>query len=163
MMKTKALAKQVVSVALIAVLSMLMLCACSGGSKTAVTAQEFSAKAESLGFKTADTSDTYSEYDYVVSRTTAYEKSDDKIAWQMDFLVADSADKAAGMFNGNKETFDELSGSVLTISVGNYSTYEKTGEGKFMYLCRVDKTMLYVNVDEQYKDSAKKLISALGY
>lgn len=162
MIKIKTFTKQFISAALIVVLSLLMLCACSG-SKTAVTAQEFSAKAESLGFKTADTSYTYSEYNYVVSSTTAYEKINDKIVWQMDFLIAESPEKAAGMYIGNKETFDELSGSVLTVSVGNYSTYEKNGEGRFMYLCRVDNTMLYVNADEQYKDTVKKLIDVLGY
>jgi antitoxin component of RelBE/YafQ-DinJ toxin-antitoxin module len=32
-----------------------------------------------------------------------------------------------------------------------------------MYLCRVDSTLLYINIDEKYKDDAKKLIEAMGY
>ena len=44
------------------------------------------------------------------------------------------------MFEANKDNFDQLSGNLSMVSVGNYNIYEKTGDGQFMYLGRVDKT-----------------------
>lgn len=70
------------------------------------------------------------------------------------------------MFNTNRSTFESYKGnssSESSSSMGNYSSYTLTSNGYYMHLCRVDNTLLYVKVNDTYKDSVKKLIKELGY
>ena len=39
----------------------------------------------------------------------------------------------------------------------------RNADGKYMYVCRVDNTLVYANVDSEYKDAAIALIQAIGY
>lgn len=144
-------------------LILALVCGACAQSKTAVTSKDFISKAASLGLNTQDTTSTYAQYDHVVNSTSAGRVEGAAIAWQADFVTVNAADKAEAMFETNKDNFDQLSGNMSMISSGNYNTYEKTGDGQFMYLCRVDKTLLYIKVAEKYKDEAKQLIEALGY
>ena len=144
----------------------LMLALVCGGcaqSKTAVASKDFISKAQSLGLNTQDTTSDYAQYDHVVNSTSAGKIEGNTILWQADFLTANAADKAVAMFEANKDNFDQLSGNLSMVSVGNYNIYEKTGDGQFMYLGRVDKTLLYIKVAEKYAGEAKELIEALGY
>ena len=148
----------IVSVCLIFVLA---LTACA--SKTALTAEEFSSKATALNLKVQDYSADYSGYDYINSVSTAYADDGSSVLWSADFIVADSSDKAGGMFENNKSTFESVNGTAASVSTGDFNTYERNGGGKFMYLGRVGATLLYIDVAEQYKADAKKLIEAMGY
>ena len=160
-MKKSVVKKLIITAALCLVLA--LVCGACAQSKTAATPKDFIASAESLGLQTQDTTKDYEQFDHVVNSTSAGKTEGNAIVWQADFVTATEAEKAQGMFETNKNKFDEASGNMSSTSVGNYNTYEKNGDGKFMYLCRVDNTLLYINVDEKYKDEAKKLIGTLGY
>ena len=136
----------------------LMLCSC--GSKTALTKDTFISNATSYGL---ETSDAGVSADGLVSGTVAYKAEGNNAAWQAEFYVLNSEDRAKEMFENNKANFESGSGSQSSASVGNYSTYEKTGDGKFKYLCRVDATLLYIDINEAYKEAAKGFIKQIGY
>lgn len=155
--------KRILTLSIVFVLVALMLTAC--GSKTALTKDEFTKKATDNGMLTEDNTASYADYSHVTSVTSAGIISGNAVAWSCDFIVATDDSKAKQMFETNKTTFENSvsSSSSSSSNIGNYNTFELNGGGKFMYLCRVDNTLIYFNVDEAYKDDAKAFIEKLGY
>lgn len=150
--------KLLVSMIALCLVTALVLCSC--GSKTALTKETFISNATSYGLETEDAGQSASE---IISGTLAYKSDGSSILWQAEFYALDSQEHAVAMFENNKTKFENGSGTTASISGGNYSTYEKTGDGKFKYLCRVDSTLLYIDINETYKDDAKAFIKQLGY
>ena len=70
------------------------------------------------------------------------------------------------MFDYNK---DEITKSKsknsreVSNSSGNFTTYSLTDNGDYIYLCKVDDTLLYTKVKEEYKEEVDKFIQELGY
>lgn len=145
------------------VVCFFMLFALTGcGNKTAITTSDFKTKTEKLNYTTTDITSQYASYGYIQEATVA-QSSD---GYQVEFYVLDDAGNATSMFNTNKTTFDSYKGNSSTeisASMGNYSSYTLTSSGYYMHLCRVDNTLLYVKVNDTYKDSVKSLIKELGY
>ena len=143
-------------------LCFLMLFLVTGcGKKTVITTSEFISKAEKAGYQTTDITAQYSSYEYIKEATIA--KNDN---YQVEFYVLDGEDKAKGMFDTNKTDFENSKGSsssYSTVNLANYSTYALTSAGKYMYLARVENTLIYIKVDEKYKDSVKGFVKDLGY
>ena len=70
------------------------------------------------------------------------------------------------MFLTNKTTFESYksnSSTELKTTMGNYETYALTSGGYYMYVSRVDNTLLYLRVDDKYKATVKSLVEELGY
>ena len=104
----------------------------------------------------------YSEYDFINEATVA--ASDDK--WQVDFYVLDDSTQAKDMFNNNKSIFESYKGKnslESSTALGNYENYSLTSSGYYMYICRVDNTLVYASVIDSYKDEVKEFIEKLGY
>ncbi len=156
-MKNSHSKKLVLMTALILVFATLF-CAC-GKSKEATTTADFISKAEASGMKTQK-SNAFGDYK---EGTIAYVQSGFTVAWQVEFYVMDSNEDAQYTFEQNKTVFEGRSGTASSFSLGSKETYEKTGEGKYMYLSRIDNTLLYVDVKEEYKNDAKAFIRELGY
>lgn len=138
----------------------LLLTGC--GNKEAITADDFSTIAEKYDCTVINVMNQYSSYG-VVDNALVARNSD---GWQVEFYVLDSENSAASMFNTNQSNFENSKSGTTTESssnVGNYSTYTLTSGGTYMHLCRVDNTLLYVKVDDTYKDTVEKLIKELGY
>lgn len=163
-MKRKISVKHLLSVISLCMMIVIVFTACST-SKEAITTSDFESKASSKSLVVKDTISSYEGYDHVLSSTSAFKLSEsgDDILWSMDFLVANSAENAARMYQTNVNTFETLSKSHASVTVGNYGTYEGTSSEKYMYVAYVDSTLLYVNADIQYKDEVKALIEELGY
>lgn len=140
-----------------------MLFALTGcGSKQVITTSDFKTKTKSLNYNTADVISQYSSYEYIKEATVA-QSSD---GYQVEFYVLDNVDNATSMFNTNKSTFESYKGnfsSESSSSMGNYSSYTLTSGGYYMHLCRVDNTLLYVKVEDTYKEPVESLIKELGY
>jgi hypothetical protein len=70
------------------------------------------------------------------------------------------------MFNTNKSTFESYKGnssSESSANMSNYSTYTLTSSGYYMHLCRVDNTLIYVRVKDDFKKDVQAVIKKLGY
>ena len=50
-----------------------------------------------------------------------------------------------------------------SISGKNYSKYTLEANGKYSVVSKINNTILYVNVDSQYKDTVKDIIDEIGY
>ena len=130
-------------------------------NKKAITTSEFKSKMDNKGFTITDVKEQYAQYDYVEEATIASNGN-----YQIEFYKISNVDKANGMFNTNKKIFKESKGNgaiETTNKMGNYENYSLTSGGYYMYLCRVDNTLIYIKVNTTYKDSVINIIKDLGY
>ena len=152
--------------ALIALLGLAVFTLMGCGKKTVITKDEFIQKAEANKMLTEDNSAEFAEYDYLKSVISAGVVSDNTVKWKCDFMTASDDDYAKRLFASNKEKVDGMitgSTSNSSVNMGNYNTYSLNGDGKYAYLSRVDDTLLYLVVDEKYKEEAKAFVKTLGY
>lgn len=138
--------------------SIFMITGC--GNKKAISTREFINITEQDGLTTVDVKDQFSD-ESVVEATIAY--NDD---YKLEFYILNSEASAKSMFSYNKNIFESRKSGIskyASTDIGNSSTYMLQSGGYYMYLSRIDNTLLYVSVSEQYKDNVKEVIKDLGY
>ncbi len=142
-------------------ITVMLLVGCST-SKTVISTNQFIEKATSNGYTTKDAKDQFSSYDQILE-ATIIDKADN---FKVEFYVLNSTDDAKSMYETNKEIFEdskEGTSTNTTTTIGNYADYTLVTGGKYKHLCRVDNTLLYVNVDTTYQEEVIKFIDSLGY
>ena len=130
--------------------------------KESITAWEFYDEMEDEGYVLVDITEQYAAYGI----NEAYLAAKPDGSYQIEFYVLASESKAISMFESNKDYFQDRAGSKRVTSsygFGNYDIYSLTSEGDFMYLCRIDNTLLYIDVDDSYKKEVKEIIDELDY
>ena len=138
--------------------SVFMITGC--GNKKAISTREFKNITEQDGLTTVDVKDQFSD-ESVVEATIAH---NDDI--KLEFYILNGEASAKSMFSYNRKIFEgRKSGAskFASTDIGNSSTYMLQSGGYYMYLSRIDNTLLYVSVSEQYKDNVKEVIKDLGY
>lgn len=133
------------------------------GNKTAITSDDFKSKMESSGYTVQEATNQMSDYDYIKQVYIAISSDS---TYQIEFYELSDNDYASSFFNNNKKTFEDSksSGSTETsVSVGNNEKYTLTNNGKFKVVSRIDNTVIYLNVDDNYKSSVKDVLKNLGY
>lgn len=131
--------------------------------KTSITASDFYTTMSQKGYVVQDSSNQFSEYNYLKESYIAAIKD---YSYQIEFyeLVDDSY--ATNFYNNNKSIFESSKGSVsaeTSVGLKNYSKYTLSSNGKYMVVSRINNTVIYVNVDDSYKDTVKSLLNELGY
>lgn len=152
---------------LLVVLSLFLvvftLTGCLFGPRTAATAEKFKSVANNNNLTIIDAYDQMEQYGTINSATIA--KSSE--GWQVEFYVLKTESDAIDMYNTNKKLFENLKGSSnnkeKTIDIKNYTMYNLITGGRYMYLARIDNTLLYAKVDEQYAKDVQKIVKELGY
>ena len=148
---------------LLSIICFLMLFTLTGcAKKTVLTTNDFVSIAKKLEYTTEDVTDQYASNNYIKEATIA-QSSD---GYQVEFYVLSDEGNATSMFNTNKADFESFKGNMsseTSVNLSNYSTYTLSSSGYYMHLCRVDNTLLYIKVQDTYKDSVKTLIDELDY
>lgn len=130
--------------------------------KTPISADTFNTTMESKGYIMTDTTSQFSQYENYMSESYVAQKT----GYQIEFYELTSEENAISMYNTNKTKFEsqktDASASAAT-SMNNYSTYSLTTNGKYKYLSRIDNTLVYIDVDESYKDIVKDIMKEIGY
>ena len=132
------------------------------GTKKKIDVERFTKVAKDKGYEIVDVSEQYKAYPFIKSGTVS---SSDK-NWQVEFYVLEDEVAAKNMFNTNKSKFDKEKNGSKTyseVNMKNYNTYTLKANGQYMYLSRVENTLIYCNVKSEYEKDAKELIKALGY
>ena len=139
---------------------LFMLTGC--GNVTVKNTSEFKSLSERNKYTTSDVTSQYSANQNVKEATVAKISQDSQIEF---FVFADEV-SARQMFSTNKVKLEsEKSGfsNQSQSNAFNYSTYSLTYSNKYMYLCRVDNTLLFINTLTEFKDNANKFIEEFGY
>lgn len=148
----------------ILIITTCILVGCSG-KHTKITKDDFSSIAKDSGFETIeDVTDQFEgQSDFVESATIA---ENVKNNYQIEFYKLKNESNAKSTFEGNKEIFERQKVSKskeASVSIGNYEKYSLTTSEEFMYVSRIDDTVLYVNAPIEYKDTISECINNLGY
>ena len=144
---------------LLGILCFVMVISLTGClSKEAITTSKFIGVSRKHNYILGDVTSQYETYGSIKEATVSQADG-----FQIEFYVFESEKDAKGMFSANKTKFSKTSGTNFSAKVGNYETFKLTNDDNYMYLCRVDNTLIYVNADAKYKDQIKEFINELGY
>ena len=117
---------------------------------------------ENKGYIMTDTTIQFAQYGDYMTKSYAAQKP----GYQIEFYELSNVENAINMYNTNKLIF-ELQATDTSISstasMKNYSKYSLSANGKYKYLSRIDNTLVYIDIDESYKDTVKDLIKEIGY
>lgn len=147
---------------LLITLLVMMLCFLTGCSKNAKATGDFLELAGKYELTVVDGMVHYSTYDFFEESHIA--KSSE--GWQMEFNVLKDNDSAISIFETNRELFEDskTTGSIeVSINGSNYNKYGLTTGGYYMYISRIDNTLIYLRVEEKYKEEVKNIIKEFGY
>lgn len=130
--------------------------------KTPMSASTFNATMENKGYIMTDSTSQFAQYENYMTESYIAQKA----GYQIEFYELSSVEHAISMYNTNKTKFESQktnASASATASMNNYSTYSLTTNGKYKYLSRIDNTLVYVDVDESYKDIVKDIVKEIGY
>ena len=150
--------KTLIGILLISCLFIITGC----GNKKTTDVEKFTKLAKDKGYNIVDVSEQYSSYEYIKSGTVASSENN----WQVEFYVLEDEAGAKNMFNINKSKFDKErheSKTYSEVSMKNYDIYTLKANDQYMYLSRIDNTLIYCNVKTKYEKAAKAFIKELGY
>lgn len=135
----------------------------TGCSKTALTPEYFKTKMSSKGYRVVDVTSQYSSQ---IALKTGYIAIKPDDSYQMEFYELVDDGVATSMFNNNKNIFENskaTSSAETSVNGSNFNKYTLSTGGQYKVVCRVDNTLLYLNVPSKYKDDIKKVLDDLGY
>lgn len=130
-------------------------------NKKALTASEVKEKVEKLGFEVFDSKEEFGEVDYL---TNALQLGNSN--FYVEFIELKDKETAKILFQNNKEQIDDNRKGDFknkSTSGNNYETYELIRDGYYMYVCKVDNTILYVDDKVEFESEMKQIIKALNY
>lgn len=138
---------------------------CTGcGSKYPITTTDFISAMESQDFHIKDITDQYAEYEVFTSATLAINSTN---KYQIEFYTFVDDNMAKDLYSVTKknqiEPYEEGSSSNVSVNTDKYSKCAVTANGQYMFISRIDNTMVFVKAPKSYKDEVKKLIDKLGY
>lgn len=131
--------------------------------KTAITFNEFKVTMESKGYYVSDATSQFSQYNYITSATLAV---DSNYSYKIEFYTLSDVNYATMFYNNNKTLFENSKGSSSAktdVTSKNGAKYTLSSNNKYMVVSRIDNTVIFVNVDLQYKDTVQKLLKELNY
>lgn len=130
--------------------------------KTPISASTFNTTMEGKGYVMTNSTIQFAQYlNYMLESYVAQ-----KTGYQIEFYELTSEENAISMYNTNKAKFESQktnTSASATASMNNYATYSLTTNGKYKYLSRIANTLVYVDVDESYKDIVKDIMKEIGY
>lgn len=132
-------------------------------NKKAIGADDFKSIAEENNLTVSSILDQYKDEDKIASADFAVSEDD---SWGFAFYVFDDVNGAVTMYNNNKAKFEENKEGIYShseVTLNNYATYSLTSNGEYMYLSRIDNTLVYARVSESYKDEVTEITQQLGY
>ena len=116
---------------------------------------------EENDFEVGEVTDQFEDADIEVEE--AYVAVGDD--YQIEFYTFEDEENAEMFFKVNKAKFDEDSASSrVSLNGKNFTSFSITTDGEYRFVERVDETVIYLDVDEEYKDEVKELVKEeLGY
>ena len=132
-------------------------------NKEPITASEFKEKMENDDYEVFDVTNQNNLYEFIEN---AYVALKEKNKYQIEFYITDKEENAVFLFNNNKRKIEEYKTakySETKVDIGNNSKYTLTTEDTYKAISRIGNTMIYANVDKEYKEKVKEILEELGY
>ncbi len=137
----------------------LLLTAC--GNKKAIDSDKFKSIMRDNNYYVVNSKEQFSEYDYIVESYIA--ESDN---YQIEFYILQDDMNAKAFYDYNKEIFDAERTSIsmyTSVDFTNTNKYTLTLEDSYKVLSRINNTVIYVDVEKEYKNDINSILKKLGY
>ncbi len=131
--------------------------------KIAISAYDFQNNMESKGYIINDASEQFEDYNNIKQVYLAIKED---YSYQIEFYEFSDAENAQDFFEYNKSIFESSKGSSSaekSTALKNYSKYTLSTSGEYKVLSRIDNTVVYINVDAEYKNEINDVLKELGY
>lgn len=124
------------------------------------TSEQFKIISEADGYEVVNVTDQYMEYGSIKEQQVA-KKADIEV----NFYVFENVKDASKIFDLEvKDKTNSISSmNSERTNIGNYSNYKGTSNDYYIYISRVENTLLCVCVDINQKSDVEDLIYSLGY
>lgn len=146
---------------LVAIIGVVILVMSVNKEKTSITAENFKSIMENKGYTVLDAKYQFAEYDFIQKVYLALNEN-----YQIEFYEMQDLSNAIEFYNNNVSIAEQSKGTEATYTqVGgkNYNKYTLSSNGKYKAITRINNTVVYLNVDTQYKDIVKTILDELGY
>ena len=131
--------------------------------KKSITTSDFYSIMSQKEYNVVDATNQFAGYDYVKQASIAVNKNN---TYQIEFYELEDDDSAIYFYNYNKSIVEESKGSSSAetkVELKNHAKYTLSTNGKYKVVSRINNTVIYLNVDEAFKDTVKNLLKELGY
>ncbi len=132
-------------------------------SKEAIESVMFKTKMEEKGLTIMDASSQFLSVPEIGQVYLALEKNNN---YKIEFYEFSNVDYAISFYNTNKNTFELTKGNAsaeTSVDLNNYAKYTLSSNGKYMVVSRIEDTVIYSSVDDQYRDVIKEILKEIGY
>lgn len=140
----------------------VLLSAC-GTKREAIDEDKFISIMTNEGFNIVNVEEQFAEYGYFEEAYVALEGSGN---YQIEFYELEDASYAVSFYNTNKEIFEasKTGSSIYTnVDLTDTNKYTLTTETEYKVLSRIEETVIYLNVDKEYKEEVTNILKKLGY
>lgn len=131
--------------------------------KTPITVDYFESFMEEKGYTVVNDSSEFSNYDYL---KRVYLAISDDYSFQIEFYELVDEEYAIKFFENNMAIFKsskESNSLESTVNLMNASKYTLSCNNKYKVISRIDNTVIYLDVDDEYTETVKSVLSELGY
>ena len=125
--------------------------------KISITALDFKNTMEQKDYVIIDASNQFSQYDYI---SQVYIARDSSSNYQIEFYELLDENYATSFYNYNKsiiESSKENASAETSYSLKNYSKYMLYANGKYIGVSKINNTVIYRNVDDEYRETVKDI------
>ena len=133
-------------------------------TQKSITADQFKNIMEKNGYEVIESTDQYKEIMKVKKSYIALYKNR---KFQFELIEFDTIEEAIKIYEINKQKFEEKKSNVANMYINldgkNFSKYRCISGGKYMALTRVNNTLMYVDVNQEYEKEVNKAIKKFGY
>lgn len=160
--KQRRIISLLVLILLISIIVSIVLLITTKGKK-AISTQQFKDTFDENEYNLVDVIDQFSSYQYVKEACIAVSKD---ASYQIEFYVLENDNYAIDFFNRNKSIFESKKGSLSTetsADIKNCSRYTLNSNDRFMFLSRIDNTVVYIDVYNNYINNVNSIIEKLNY
>lgn len=129
-------------------------------TKDSITGEKFAVIMEKNGFDVSEKKNEFLGPYIKLDKAYVAEKDD----YEIEFYTFKNESSAEEFFNTQKRKLDSDNARTrVDFSGKNFATFNIETNGRYKFLERVDKTVICLNVDKDYKDDVKDAVKDLGY
>lgn len=137
------------------ILILLLVCGCD--KKQSLNKEEITNELSSNGFIITDITDRM-EDDNITAVLVANNSK-----YSIEYYRFKDNKSASESFKNNKKLFENYSRNGKEKTKDNYNTYTQEIENKYNLLIRVDNTLIYASINNEYKSDLNKVLKNIGY
>ena len=156
--------KGIKRVLLIVVLFLCVFSLSGCGVKKSITANDFKNYMEKSGYYILDSTSQYKES---FTLKQSYIAINANRTYQIEFIEVNTIDEASKIYDINKNIMEGKKGKSFSGYVDtegdNFSNYRIVTNGKYRVLSKINNTLIYVDVDQEYMNEVNKIIKRLRY